>query len=80
MQAVNYTYARNNLKSIIDDVNNTNEEYIITNKNNQNVVMVPLQKYNQIKKDIQQSFQEIKDNDLYDIDTAFDNILANYED
>ncbi len=79
MQAVNYSYARNNLKSLISQACEQDEECIITSKNNQNVVLMPLSRYNEIKEDIKKSFQEIKDNDLFSVDEAFERILDKYE-
>jgi antitoxin YefM len=49
MQAVNYSTARNNLKSIMEDVCNNFEEYIITNKDDNNVVILSLDEYNAMK-------------------------------
>ena len=80
MQAVNYSYARNNLKSLIAQACEHDEECIITSKNNQNVVLMPLSRFNEIKKDIKKSFQEIKDGDLFSIDEAFTQVLDKYED
>ena len=80
MQAVNYSYARNNLKLLISQACEKDEECIITSKNNQNVVLMPLNRYNEIKEDIRKSFQEIKDNDLFSIDETFDQVSVKYED
>jgi antitoxin YefM len=80
MQAVNYSYARNNLKTLISQACKADEECIITSKNNQNVVLMPLNRYNEIKDDIKKSFQEIKEDDVFSIDEAFDKVLASYED
>jgi len=49
MQAVNYSNARNNLKTIINDVCNNYEPVIITNKNGKNVIMLSLDEYNSIQ-------------------------------
>ena len=80
MQAVNYSYARNNLKSIISEVCQKDEECLITSKNNQNVVLMPLNHYNQIKEEIKKSFQNIKDGDLLSVDEAFEKVFVKYED
>lgn len=62
MQAVNYTLARNNLKSLIDNVCDNNEEVIITTKNDKSVVMISLDEYNQthakLKRDVQEAMQK----------------------
>ena len=84
MQAVNYSHARNNLKSIIDDVCDNNEEVIITTKNNKTVIIQSMDEYNrthaQIKKDVQQGLAQAERGDLMDIDEVFDKVLAKYED
>lgn len=84
MQAVNYSHARNNLKSIIDDVCDNNEEVIITTKNNKTVIIQSMDEYNrthaQIKKDVQEGLAQAERGDLMDIDEVFDKVLAKYED
>lgn len=49
MQVVNFTEARNNLKSIFDDVYNNAEEVIVNRKNGENVVVISLDTYNAMK-------------------------------
>ena len=49
MQVVNFTEARNNLKSIFDDVCNNAEEVIVNRKNGENVVVISLDTYNAMK-------------------------------
>jgi len=49
MQVVNFTEARNNLKSIFDTVYRNSEEVIVNRKNNENVVIISLNEYNAIK-------------------------------
>ena len=39
VQVVNFTEARNNLKSIFDNVYQNSEEVIVNRKNNENVVI-----------------------------------------
>ena len=80
MQAVNYSYARDNLKSIISEVCKNDEECLITTKKNQNVVLMPLNHYNKIRKEIKKSLKEIRDNDFFNIDEAFEKVLVKYED
>ena len=81
MQAVNYSYARNNLKSIVSEVcRQKDEECLITSKNNQNMVLMPLNHNNQIKEEIEKSLQNIKDGDLFSIDEAFEKVFVKYED
>jgi len=46
MQVVNFTEARNNLKSIFDDVYHNCEDVIVNRKNGENVVIISLDKYN----------------------------------
>ena len=84
MQAVNYSHARNNLKAIIDDVCDNNEEVIITTKNDKSVIILSMDEYNrthtQIKRDVAISLAEIERGEIMDIDEAFDKVLAKYED
>lgn len=84
MQAVNYSHARNNLKSIIDDVCDNNEEVIISTKNDKSVIILSMDEYNrthtQIKKDVQETLLQAECGDLMDIDETFDRVLAKYED
>ncbi len=49
MQVVNFTEARNNLKSLFDNVYHNSEEVIVNRKNNENVVIISLNEYNAIK-------------------------------
>ena len=49
MQAVNYSHARNNLKSLIDDVDENFETYLITTKNNKKAVLISAEEYNSMK-------------------------------
>ena len=83
MQAVNYSHARNNLKAIIDDVCDNNEEVIITTKNDKSVIVLSMDEYNrthaQIKRDVAISLAEIERGEIIDIDEAFDKVLAKYE-
>ena len=84
MQAVNYSHARNNLKSIIDDVCDNNEEVIITTKNDKSVIILSMDEYNrthaQLKRDVQEALIQAEQGDLMDIDEVFDKVLAKYED
>ncbi|ADV46310.1 type II toxin-antitoxin system Phd/YefM family antitoxin [Nitratifractor salsuginis] len=49
MRAVNYSHARNNLKSLIDDVDQNFEEYLITTKNNTKAMLISVDEYNAMK-------------------------------
>ena len=84
MQAVNYTSARNNLKSIIDNVCDNNEEVIITTKNDKSVVIISLDEYNQthaqLKRDVREAIAEIERGDFMDIDEAFEQAKKAYRD
>lgn len=53
MLAVNYSTIRNNLKSYCDEVTDHNETVIVTRKDEKNVVILSLEKYNQIMKAFQ---------------------------
>ena len=76
MQAVNYTSARNNLKSIIENVCDNNEEVIITTKTNKTVVIMSLDEYNQthaqLKRDVREAIAEMERGDFMSIDEAFE--------
>ena len=50
MLAVNYSTIRNNLKDYCDKATDDNEVVIVTRKNEKNVVLLSLEKYNQIMK------------------------------
>jgi len=49
MQIMFYSAARNNLRSMIDSVCNDCEEYIITTKDNQRVVLISYEEYASMK-------------------------------
>ena len=82
MLAVNYTHARNNLKSLIDTVCNDDEEVIITTKNDRSVIMLSLDEYNrthaQIKHSLQQSLEEIERGEVIPADEAFRRARESY--
>lgn len=50
MLAVNYSTIRNNLKTYCDEATDNNETVIVTRKDEKNVVILSLEKYNQIIK------------------------------
>jgi len=82
MQAVNYTSARNNLKSIIDNVCDNDEEVIITTKNDKSVVIISLDEYNnthaKIKKDVLEAKKQIEQGEFISIDDAFEKAKSSY--
>ena len=84
MQAVNYSHARNNLKSIIDDVCDNNEEVIVTTKNDKSVIILSMDEYNrthaEIKKSVQISLEQIERGETIDIDKAFELAMKSYRD
>ena len=84
MQAVNYSHARNNLKSIIDDVCDNNEEVIVTTKDNKTIVIQSMDNYNethaQIKKDVQKSTEEFERGEYVSIEEAFALAKRSYRD
>jgi antitoxin YefM len=84
MQAVNYSHARNNLKSLIDEVCENDEEVIITTKNDKSVVMISLDEYNrthtQIKKDVVKALKQIEQGDFMSIEKAFEKAKNSYRD
>lgn len=50
MLAVNYSTIRNNLKDYCDKASDLHETVIITRKNEKNIVLMSLEKYNQLEK------------------------------
>ena len=52
MQAVLYSQARNNLRDIINKVCNNFEQFIITTKEKQSVVLISQDEYNSMKETI----------------------------
>ena len=50
MLAVNYSTIRNNLKDYCDKVTDFSETVIVTRKGEKNVVIMSLEKYNQLEK------------------------------
>ena len=50
MLAVNYSTMRSNLKDYCDKATDNDETVIVTRKNEKNVVLMSLEKYNQIVK------------------------------
>ena len=83
MQAVNYTTARNNLKALIDNACDNDEEIIITTKNDKSVVLISLDEYNRthstLKREVQEAIKEIQRGDIIGIDEAFNKVIAKYE-
>ncbi len=75
MMAVNYTHARNNLKSIIDTVCDQDEEVIVTTKNDKSVVILSMDAYNrthaQIKREVIEALSQIERGETIEIDEAF---------
>ena len=75
MQVVNYSHARNNLKSLIDIACDGNEEILITTKNNKTVVLISLDEYNRtyamLKRSIQEAILQIEKGEFVSIDEAF---------
>lgn len=49
MQAVFYSQARNNLRSLIDNVCDDFDEYIITTKDNKSAVLISYDEYSAMK-------------------------------
>jgi len=49
VKVVNFTEARNNLKSLFDDAYRNSEEIIVNRKNGENVVIISFEQYNAMK-------------------------------
>ncbi|SFC37900.1 type II toxin-antitoxin system Phd/YefM family antitoxin [Clostridium uliginosum] len=79
MLAVNYSNARENLKTYCDKVNDNNETVIITRKDNKNVVLISQDEYNNMLENIKilkdpkyfiklyNSIKELENNDVKQI-------------
>lgn len=52
MLAVNYSTLRNNLKNYCDEASDNNQTVVITRKNEKNIVIMSLDNYNQLMKNI----------------------------
>lgn len=50
MLAVSYSTIRNNLKTYCDEATDNDETVIVTRKNEKNIVILSLEKYNQMEK------------------------------
>ena len=50
MLAVNYSTIRNNLKDYCDKATDSQETVIVTRKNEKNIVLLSLERYNQLEK------------------------------
>lgn len=64
MIAINYSTMRNNFKDYCDKATDENEDIIVTRKDEKNVVLLSLEKYNQLMKAMRNAEY------LYKIDTS----------
>ena len=71
MVATNYTAVRNNLKDYCDLATDSGETVIITRKANRNVVLLSLERYNLMEKELRNAQYLAK------LDRAFDQLYAN---
>ena len=71
MLAANYTALRNNLKDYCDLATDSGETVIITRKANKNVVLLSLERYNLMEKELRNAQYLAK------LDRAFDQLYAN---
>jgi len=82
MKVVNYTKARNNLRSLIDEAVDNEEEIIITTKDDKTVMMISLDRFNlthaRIKGDVEASFEEIELGKTHDIEDVFKDAKESY--
>ena len=70
MVATNYTTVRNNLKGYCDMASDAGETVVITRKENKNVVLLSLERFNMMEKAIRNSQYLAK------LDRAFDQLYA----
>ena len=84
MHVINYTTARNSLKTIIDEVCDHNEEVIVTTKNDKSVVIMSLDEYNrthaQLKRELKEAMEQIQRGEYMGINQAFDRVITKYAD
>lgn len=72
MLVINYSTLRNNLKNYCDKASDFQESVIITRKNRKNIVLLSLEKYNQLEK-------AAKNNEYLDmIDSGIAQLEAGY--
>jgi len=60
MLVVSFSTMKNNLKSYCDKVVKENEDVIVTRKNEENIVLINLEKYNQFLKAVQNAEYLVK--------------------
>ena len=70
MIVINFSDAKTNLKSYCEKAVDNEEEIIVTRKDKKNVVILSLDKYNQLLKDIRNAKYLAK------LDLAYDQMLA----
>lgn len=70
MVVANYTTVRNNLKEYCDMVTDQDETVIVTRKQDRNVVILSLERYNAMGKELRNAYYLAK------IDRAFDQLYA----
>jgi antitoxin YefM len=73
MQAVFYSQARNNLRSIIDKACNDFEEFIITTKDNQSAVLLSYDEYSSLKETLYLLSSKVNRDRLLDAVEEIDN-------
>ncbi len=70
MLAANYTTVRNKLKDYCDLATDNNETIIVTRKEERNIVIMSLEKYNEMERAIRNARYEAK------LDRAFEQLRA----
>ena len=70
MVVANYTTVRNNLKEYCDMVTDKDETIIVTRKQDRNVVILSLDRYNAMDRELRNAFY------LEKLDRAFDQLYA----
>lgn len=70
MVAVNYTSMRNNFKSYCDKATDEGETIVVTRKQDKNVVLLSLDRYNEMEKEIENAQY------LEKIDKSFEQLQA----
>ena len=70
MLAANYTSVRNNLKSYCDLASDQDETIIVTRKDNKNIVMLSMDRYNEMEKQIRNARY------LAELDRSFEQLYS----
>jgi len=74
MQSILYSQARNNLRSIINEITNNCEAFIVTTKKKQSIVLISQDEYNSMKETIYLLSSKINRDRLLNAVDEIDNV------